>query len=64
MVREDRWVRSRLGLFGLLKFAEVPIMRSVGLLLNRLVRFWDPDALAFGVQGERGWTSPSLTFIS
>ena len=28
-------------------------MRSAGLLLNRLVGFWDPDALAFRVQGER-----------
>ena len=53
VVREDRRVRSLLGLFRLLKFAEVPIMRSAGLLLNRLVRFWEPDALAFRVQGER-----------
>ena len=52
-VREDRRVRSLLGLFGLLKFVEVPIMRSAGLLLNWLVGFWDPDALAFRVQGER-----------
>ena len=52
VVREDRRVRSLLGLFGLLKFAEVPMMRSAGLLLNRLVGFWDPDALAFWVQGE------------
>ena len=49
VVREDRRVRSLLGLFGLLKFAEVPMMRSAGLLLNRLVEFWDPDALAFRV---------------
>ena len=53
VVREDRRVRSLLGLFGLLKCAEVPMMRSAGLLLNRLVGFWEPDALAFCVQGER-----------
>ena len=53
IVREDRRVRSMLGLFGLLKFTEVPMMRSAGLLLNRLVRFWEPDILAFRVQGER-----------
>ena len=53
VVREDRWVQSLLGLFGLLKFAEVPIMRSAGLLLTRLVGFWEPDTLAFRVQGER-----------
>ena len=34
IVREDRRVRSMLGLFGLLKFAQVPMMQSVGLLLN------------------------------
>ena len=39
VVREDRWVRSMLGLFGLLKFTEVPMMWSVALLLNRLIRF-------------------------
>ena len=53
IVQEDRRVRSLLGLFGLLKFAEVPMMRSTGLLLNRLIDFWEPDALAFRVQGER-----------
>ena len=47
IVREDRRVRSMLGLFGLLKFAEVPMMRSVGLMLNWLVGFWEPDILAF-----------------
>ena len=39
IVREDRRVRSMLGIFGLLKFAEVPMMRLAGLLLNRLVGF-------------------------
>ena len=34
IVREDRRVRSMLGLFGLLKFAQVPMMRSAALLLN------------------------------
>ena len=29
------------------------MMRSAGLLLNRLVRFWEPGTLAFRVQGER-----------
>ena len=53
IVQEDRRVRSLLGLFGLLKFAEVPMMRSAGLLLNHLIDFWEPDALAFRVQGER-----------
>ena len=53
IVREDRRVRSMLGIFRLLKFAEVPMMRSAGLLLNRLVGFWEPDILAFRVQGER-----------
>ena len=53
IVQEDRRVRSMLGLFGLLKFAEVPMMRSAGLLLNRLIDFWEPNALAFRVQGER-----------
>ena len=43
IVREDRRVRSMLGLFGLLKFAQVPMIRSAALLLNRLVSFWDPD---------------------
>ena len=46
-------MQSLLGLFGLLNFAEVPIMRLAGLLLNQLVEFWDPDELAFRVQGER-----------
>ena len=39
IVQEDQRVRSMLGLFGLLKFTEVPMMRSAGLLLNRLVGF-------------------------
>ena len=43
IVREDRRVRSMLGIFGLLKFIEVPMMRSAGLLLNRLVGFWEPN---------------------
>ena len=43
VVREDRQVRSMLGIFGLLKFAEVPMMRSAGLLLNRLVGFWESE---------------------
>ena len=53
IVQEDCRLRSLLGIFGLLKFAEVPMMRSAGLLLNRLIDFWEPDALAFRVQGER-----------
>ena len=47
IVREDHRVRSMLGLFGLLKFAQVPMMRSAALLLNRLVGFWEPDIQAF-----------------
>ena len=47
IVREDRRVQSMLGLFGLLKFAQVPMMRSAALLLNRLVGFWEPDIQAF-----------------
>ena len=47
VVREDRRVRLMLGIFGLLKFAEVPMMRLAGLLLNRLVGFWEPGILAF-----------------
>ena len=39
VVREDHRVLSLLGLFELLKFAEVPMMRSAGFLLNRLVGF-------------------------
>ena len=46
-------MRSLLGIFRLLKFAEVPIMRSAGLLLTRLVGFWELDTLEFRVQGER-----------
>ena len=53
IVREDRRVRSMLGLFGLLKFTEIPMMRSAALLLNRLVGFWELDIQAFRVQGER-----------
>ena len=53
IVREDRQVRSMLGLFGFLKFAQVPMIRSAALLLNRLVSFWEPDIQAFRVQGER-----------
>ena len=53
IVREDHQVRSMLGLFGLLKFAEVPMIRLAALLLNRLVGFWEPDIQAFRVQGER-----------
>ena len=53
VVREDRRVRSMLGLFRLLKFVEVPMMQSAALLLNRLVGFWEPDTQAFRVQGER-----------
>ena len=34
IIREDHRVRSMLGLFGLLKFAQVPMMRSAALLLN------------------------------
>ena len=29
------------------------MIRSVALLLNRLVSFWEPDIQAFRVQGER-----------
>ena len=47
VVQEDRRVRSLLGLFGLLEFAEVPIMRSTGLLLTRLVGFWELGILDF-----------------
>ena len=39
IIREDHRVRSMLGIFGLLKFAEIPMIRSAGLLLNRLVSF-------------------------
>ena len=53
IIHEDRRVRSMLGIFGLLKFAEIPMIRSAGLLLNHLVGFWEPDLLAFRVQGER-----------
>ena len=53
IVREDRRVRSMLGLFGLLKFSQVPMMRSAALLMNRLISFWEPDIQAFRVQGER-----------
>ena len=53
IVREDRQVRSVLGLFGLLKFTQVPMMRSAALLLNRLISFWEPYIQAFRVQGER-----------
>ena len=53
IVREDHRVRSMLGLFGLLKFAQIPMIRSVALLLNRLVSFWEPKIQAFQVQAER-----------
>ena len=53
IVREDRRVRSMLGFFRLLKFAQIPMIRSAGLLLNRLVSFWEPEIQAFRVQGER-----------
>ena len=53
IIRYDCHVRAMLGIFGLLKFAEIPMIRSAGLLLNRLVSFWEPDLLAFRVQGER-----------
>ena len=43
IIREDRQVRSMLGLFGLLKFAEIPMIRSAALLLNQLVSFWEPE---------------------
>ena len=43
IIREDRRVRSMLGIFGLLKFAEILMIRSAGLLLKRLVSFWEPD---------------------
>ena len=39
IVQEDHRVRSLLGIFGLLKFAEVLMMQSAGLLLNRLIDF-------------------------
>ena len=42
-----------LGLFGLLKFTQVPMMQSAALLLNRLISFWELDTHAFRVQGER-----------
>ena len=42
-----------LGLFRLLKFTQVPMIRSAALLLNRLVSFWEPDIQAFRVQGGR-----------
>ena len=47
IVREDCRVRSMLGLFGLLKFVQIPMIWSVGLLLNRLVSFWEPDIQEF-----------------
>ena len=49
IVREDHRVRSMLGIFGLLKFAQVPMMRSTSLLMNLLVGFWEPDIQAFRV---------------
>ena len=42
-----------LGLFGLLKFAQVPMMQSAALLLNQLISFWEPNIQDFRVQGER-----------
>ena len=52
-IRDDLRVRSMLGLFGILKFVEIPMIRSAGLLLNRLIDFWEPETQAFRVQGER-----------
>ena len=46
-VDEDGAVQDTLARRGLLKFFQIPLMRSSRLLLNKLVIFWDRDVECF-----------------
>ena len=48
----DRNVRDTLAHCGLLKFMRIPLMKSLGLLLQTLVSFLDVDEEAFLFQGQ------------
>ena len=37
----DGGVRDTLACYGLLKFMRIPLMRSLGLLMQTLIGFWD-----------------------
>ena len=48
----DGNVRDTLALCGLLKFMRIPLMKSLGSLLQTLVSFWDVDEEVFLFQGQ------------
>ena len=50
---QDENVHDTLAHCGLLKFMRIPLMKSLGLLLQTLVSFWDVDKEAFLFQSQR-----------
>ena len=48
---QDRNVHATLAHCGLLKFMRIPLMKSLRLLLQTLVRFWDIGEEAFLFEG-------------
>ena len=49
----DDNVCGALAHYGLLKFVRIPLMKSLRLLLQTLVRFWDIGEEAFMIQGQQ-----------
>ena len=49
----DGGVRDTLAHCGLLKFMQIPLMRSLGLLMQTLISFWDVTKEVFLFQGQR-----------
>ena len=48
---QDRGVRDTLDHYGLLKFMQIPLMWSLGLLMQTLISFWDVTEEVFLFQG-------------
>ena len=48
----DRGVRDTLARCGLFKFMRIPLMRSLGLLMQTLIGFWDVAEGVFLFQGQ------------
>ena len=46
-VEKDEAIHDMLTLCGMLKVFQIPLMHSIKLLLNKIVRFWDRDAKCF-----------------
>ena len=49
----DESVHGALAHCGLLKFMHIPLMKSLHLLLQTLVSFWDNGEETFMIQGQR-----------